>query len=382
MAKKKKSEPLVGMSRDPENKLTVQKSRPLTALWQSELSLAEFKILDAYLARINSKNPDQRTIELPKGELERALGVKRINREDLKQRLKHLSQGVDLEPESKKKVRLVTLFEEAYAEQDDNGIWNVRLTCTPTAMKYFFNVEKLGYLRYKLRCITSLTSRYTYILFIYLESNRFRESWEVDLEELKQILNCHEDSLYDEYKRFNERILKRCQKELADKTECRFTYEPVRKGRTVAAIRFKLELLSPKIEANEPAELEQVSVFDDDDEFDPEQMEDLKRRENRERRETLLGRGFDNELFDEFTDEELLELKDLAYSCAERDDVDELNKVYKNRKVALEHATANFIVQKIKAMNVYSKRSQIKKRYNYLKTSILKEKKDKKEKEG
>ena len=73
-----------------------------------------------------------------------------------------------------KGFQLVTLFEEAEAEQDDDGLWNVKLECTQKAMKYFFNIENLGYLRYKLRCITSLTSRYTYIMFIYLEANRFR----------------------------------------------------------------------------------------------------------------------------------------------------------------------------------------------------------------
>ena len=81
----------------------------------------------------------------------------------------------------KKGFRLVTLFEEAEAEQDENGLWQVKLECTQKAMKFFFNVDNLGYLRYKLRCITSLTSRYTYIMFVYLEANRFRKSWEVEL---------------------------------------------------------------------------------------------------------------------------------------------------------------------------------------------------------
>lgn len=373
MARKKKAEPLIGMTKDPENKLTVQKSRPLTALWQSDLSLAEFKILDAYLARINSKKPDQRTVELPKGELESALGVKRINREDLKQRLAHLSQTIDLEPGSKKKIHQVTLFEEAQAEQDENGIWQIKLTCTSAAMKYFFNVEKLGYLRYKLRCITSLTSRYTYILFIYLESNRFRESWEIELEELKQILNCHEDELYKEFKMFNQRILKRCQNELAEKTECRFTYEPVRRGRSVAAIRFKLEMLSPRLEAEiQGKDPDQMSMFDYEDEDDDERVDPVL--ENRDRRDDEIGAGFGHAIFDEFTDEELIELKELAFSCADPDRVT-VHAKYCEKLEAISRATAEFIEQKIKAMNVYDKRTPIKDRYSYLKKSITKEKK-------
>lgn len=128
-----------------------------------------------------------------------------------------MGRFVDLEQANNKKIHQIALFEEAYGEADTNGLWTVKLTCTAKAMKYVFNIEKLGYLRYKLRCITSLTSRYTYVLFMYLESNRFRKTWEVDLGKLRQILNCDQDDLYQEFKFFNQRILKRCQKELLEK---------------------------------------------------------------------------------------------------------------------------------------------------------------------
>lgn len=245
--KKKPVEPIVGPGKDPESKLTVQKSLPLFSLWRSDMTLAEFKILDTYLSRINSHEPEKRTVVFTKGELEQLLGVKKINKASLVARLKGLYRGVEIE-DSNRKIHTVGLFEEAYGEMDENGQWTVKLTCTPKAMRYVFNVEKLGYLRYKLRCITSLTSRYTYVLFIYLEANRFRKSWEVDVDELRQILNCDQDELYKEFKRLNERILKRCQAELHEKTECRFEYEPIKKGRRVVAVRFTLETLADSME--------------------------------------------------------------------------------------------------------------------------------------
>lgn len=252
---KKQPEPIVGTGKVPENKLTVQKSLPLFSLWRSDMTLAEFKILDTYLSRINSREPEKRSVVFTKGELEQLLGVKKINKPDLAARLKGLGRFVDLEDKNTKKVHHVALFEEAYGEMDENGQWTVRITCTPKAMKYVFNVEKLGYLRYKLRCITALTSRYTYVLFIYLESNRFRKTWEVDLDELRQVLNCDTEESYNEFKLFNNRILKRCQKELQEKTECRFTYEPVKTGRRVTAVRFTLETLADTMEPALPGQL-------------------------------------------------------------------------------------------------------------------------------
>lgn len=260
MARKKKVvEPIVGPGKDPENKLTVQKSIPLFSLWRSDMSLSEFKILDTYLSRINSREPEKRTVVFTKGELEQLLGVKRINKPDLAARLKGLGRFVDLEEKNSKKIHQVALFEEAYGEMDENGQWTVKLTCTAKAMKYIFNIEELGYLRYKLRCITSLTSRYTYILFLYLEKNRtLHLSWEVGVDELRRLLNCDKDESYSAFKVFNDRVLKRCQKELHEKTECRFEYTPIKKGRTVTAVRFTLESIAvmPVIEEG------QLSMFE------------------------------------------------------------------------------------------------------------------------
>lgn len=251
---KKKVVPIVSLGRDTDM-LTVQKSQPLFALWRSQLTLAEFKILDTYLARIDSRNPDRRTVEFEKGELEKILGVQKINIDELKDRLGHLMCTVELiDPDKPNAFRKIALFEEAYAEQDHYGLWNVSLTCTQKAMQYFFNIEQLGYLRYKLRCITSLTSRYAYIMFTYLEANRFRNPWQVDLQELKNILNCEKEELYKEYKYFNAKILKRVQQELIKKTECKYKYEPIKKGRSVIAIKFHLETL-PKIEVEAPDQM-------------------------------------------------------------------------------------------------------------------------------
>ena len=127
------------------------------------------------------------------------------------------------DPTKTRSFRLISLFEQAECEQDENGLWQVDLTCTATAMKYIFNIENIGYLRYKLRSITSLRSRYAYILYLYLEKNRFRQSWEVDVDKLRQILCCSEET-YKEYKRFNDLILKKCFKEIHEKTECRYSY--------------------------------------------------------------------------------------------------------------------------------------------------------------
>lgn len=265
--KKKETSPIQGIGRNPDE-LLVQKSRPLFALWRSDLTLQEFKILDTYLARIDSHHPENRTVVFEKGELEQLLGVSKINHPQLKDRLKHLMGNVVEvgNPDQPKTLHLITLFDEAIAKQDETtGLWEVHLECTQKAMKYCFNIEKIGYLRYKLRGIVSLQSRYSYILFTYLESQRKFKSWTVDLDKLRSILKCDQEATYKEYKRFNDLILKRCSKEIFEKTDQRFTYEPVKKGRKVVAIKFTLETLADAVEAAESQQLPGQISFDDYD---------------------------------------------------------------------------------------------------------------------
>lgn len=235
---KKKIEPIETLGRDTD-KLTIQKSKPLFALWQSELTLAEFKILDTYLGRINSHDDEHRTVKFEKGELETLLGVKQLKPQVLDDRLQHLMTTVRIPDKNNKRgFTRIALFEKAHAEQDDYGVWEAELTCTESAKKYIFDVENLNYLRYKLKNIINIKSRYTYIMFLYLWENKYRGTWEEPLDKLKSILSCDNEEYCKQFKVFNDRVLKRVHKEIHEATDIKYDYETVKRGRSVVAVRF------------------------------------------------------------------------------------------------------------------------------------------------
>lgn len=221
------------------HKLTVQKSRPLLALCNSELTLQELKMLDLYLSRIDSHKPKNRSVTFQKGEMEKIFGVVKINIQTLKLRLKHmLSTVVEIpDKDDENGFRLITIFTDAEAYRDEKGIWTVRLECSDKAMKYIFNIDSLGYIKYKLQCITRLSSRYSYVMFVYLEDNRFRGEWDVSLDEIRKILGC-ESELYLQYKMLNKKILTPIYNELKDK--CYFEYNPIKSNRSVIGIHIRL----------------------------------------------------------------------------------------------------------------------------------------------
>lgn len=246
-----------------DDKLKVQKCEPLMTLSKTSLTLPEFKILDAYLSRIDTHNPDKRYVRFEKGELEKLLGVSRILRPDLEKRLKNLFQVIKIEDENKRKgFTLISLFAKAECEQDEDGLWQVDLACSVEAMEYIFNVDTIGYLSYMLKNVIELTSRYSYILYLYLERNRYRHQWEIDIEELKEMLNCTADT-YTKYYRFNELVLKKCQTELNEKTSLRYSYRPTKKkGRKYTAIQFTIERVYGEITPEDNA-LDGQMTFED-----------------------------------------------------------------------------------------------------------------------
>ncbi len=219
----------------PENAL-VQKSRPLFSLWKEKekINLFEYKMLDMYLARINSHDPEHRTVRFSMDDMNTIM-ASHLTKAELHEKLKKL-QGIVV---SYGDDEAITLFEYSKIHIDSTH-FDVQLMCTQTAHKYFFNIENIGYFKYKFRNVLAINSMYSYILFNYLEMNRFRnQPFEVDVDELKRILSC-DSPTYNTFKRFNDLILRKCHKELTEKTELQFSYETVKKGRVVVAIKFDI----------------------------------------------------------------------------------------------------------------------------------------------
>ena len=222
----------------------VQKSQPLQTLWKSKFGLGELKVLDTYLSRIDSHNPEQRKVLFTKSEFEDLLGIERMRPRVLEKYTDALmDRKILLEDERYAGgYHKIVLFCESGCYCDPaTGKWMVEMSCSPEAMEYVFNIEEIGYLRYRLKNVLQLTSRYSYFMFLYLSKNLFRGTWDVPIEELRTVLGCNEEAIYDQFKYFNQRILKKCAEEINARTELSYTYQPIRCGKSVTEIRFSIQ---------------------------------------------------------------------------------------------------------------------------------------------
>lgn len=340
-----------GLARKTDSML-VQKSNPLQSLSETKMTLVEFKILDAYLSRIDSHKPDERYVRFEKGELEKLLGVTRILKEDLSKRIDNLFQVLTIRDENKpKKFTKIALFAKAECEQDENGQWQVDLACSAEAMEYVFNVENIGYLKYRLKNVIDLTSRYSYILYLYLENNRFRKQWTISLDELKALLRCTADT-YTQYYRFNDLVLKKCHKELNEKTSIKYSYEPIKTGRKVTGIKFTVAALSDEIEETDPLMKDQLT-FDE--------IETDEREEN----EIDYGGGLANllgksALDNEFTPEQVRILQDLII------------RIIPGTSKSKNMERCDYLIEKMHLLNYYKPKN----RFEYLKNMLANELRD------
>ncbi len=237
MASKKTKKETVTKNIDP--KYWVQKADPLTLMRSVPFSLGELKILDTYISRINAADDTHRTVIFTKKEYEELMGIDCANYRALQ---KHtagmLGKVVELQMPNKSYLQFV-LFSKAYYHKDEIGRPAIELTCTEEAKDLFFCIHKYHYFKYALENVISLTRKASYLLYVYVRSNRYRNEWEVSLEELRDtILDCKTQSSYQKYRVFNERVLTPAIKEVNAKTDCQFICETIQYGRKVTGMRF------------------------------------------------------------------------------------------------------------------------------------------------
>ena len=338
MAKKKQRNTVMEGNLDPKH--WVEKSDPLVLMRSVPFSLGELKILDTYISRINASDDTKRTVIFTKEEYAELMGLTCVDYRTLKSNTKGLlGKVVELEMPDKEYLQFV-LFEQARYHKDEYGKPIIELTCTPLAKDLFFCIEKYHYFKYALENVINLTRKASYLLYLYILTNRYRSEWEIKLEELRdKVLDCKERSSYQAFKEFKRAVLDPAVKEVNQKTDCHFEYQAIKRGRKVAKIKFIYHSIGHQIEETVealPSPISQQSLFDDVD-YGSELAD-------------LLGSAACD---DEFTPEQIRVIQDLVI------------RVF---PYSTDHmAMCDYLIGKIHKMNLYdTDRKTIKNRFSYL----------------
>lgn len=246
----------------------VEKAKPLVWGLYENNSLNSLKLLDTYLSRINARKSDQTEVRFTKAEFEKLVGVDRIRSEDMEKYADSLMQTLTVRGNKRKDGSYDYMKKNLFSDSscifdDDMGQYVITIDCNPKYKEFFFNLSKNGHIRYKLKNTIRLTSKYSVKLYGILVDMYFcgKGTWEVSLDELKRHLVITADR-YKEFKFIRAEILKKCQKEINDKTDINFEFKTF--GRPVKKVIFTINRLEEnEVDSCQTKEEQQEKIKED-----------------------------------------------------------------------------------------------------------------------
>ncbi len=227
------------MDKNLDNSPSVTKANSLIEA-SYRLSLDEQRLVLACISKINPLSPSGRTnkpIRITADEYAELFNLDRRSAyKQLKAALNNLwNREIIINQPNGKKITHRWLPDKI---EYPDGEGKVEMCFNPSILPYLSDISD-NFKSYKIKQVANLRSAYT--IRIYELLNQYLDTgWrEVSLNRLREMLQVG-----DKYKRFTDIrqwVLEPAQKEMEDKTNIVFTWEALKTGRKVTAIRFKIK---------------------------------------------------------------------------------------------------------------------------------------------
>lgn len=198
-----------------------------------DLSLQEQKIILTLASMVQPQDTEFKEYEFKIKDFLELLGIKdqskytelpKITRE-LKKKVFDIREGTDI-------IQVSWLGGVRYKTKEGTLILSLDKGLKPYMLEL-----KEKFTRYRLENILTMKSKYSIRIYELLKSNEFKKSWEIDLEELKNLVGASANYL-KVYTDFKNKVILKAQKELKEKTDISFDFEEIKTGRKVTSIKF------------------------------------------------------------------------------------------------------------------------------------------------
>lgn len=343
----------------------VEKRNILNEVRKNSMSLQELRFFSIYLSKINTRDISTRTVRFPLSDFQKIMELGRLNTKKLKATTDSLLSKVVSVPTERGGYKSFQLFKECTIDKDKFDSWYVEIDAHDKALPLMFDFKK-EYFTYELWNALTLKSANQLRLYELLKQYEKVGERKMTLSELRNCLGMSDDQ-YPRWDRFKERVLDSCQQALLENTDIKFDYMPIKAGRKVAGVHFKIQknqkhrnmlTLDDFINQQGTLEAEYTELQTNTE------TETADKRDARD--EICLG--FEDPLFEEFTVEQLKELRSLAWDNVDPEQVNQQNAVLHDIKVAQEYTVSKYISEKILMCNARGER--IKHRYAYIRRAV------------
>ena len=337
----------------------VEKRNILNEVRKNNMSLQELRFFSIYLSKINARDVSTRTVRFPLKDFQKIMEFGRLNTTQLKATTDSLLGKVVSIPTERGGYKSFQLFKECTVDRDEFEQWYVEIDAHDKALPLMFQFKK-EYFTYELWNALRLKSPNHLRMYELLKQYEKTGERKITLQDLRAMLGIGPDE-YPRWDNFKRRIIDGSQEALAENTDICFDYEPIKAGRKIVGVHFFIK--------KNPNHVDQLSLDEfidqQDDCIEIDDEEELN--EARDRRGNICA-GFDDEIFDEFTDDQLTELRSLAWNMVDPDDVMREQSILGDMLAAKGYVVAGYIRQKILMCN--SQGNKVKHRYGYIKRAV------------
>jgi plasmid replication initiation protein len=219
----------------------IERSNELNAFRPKNMSLTELRFLAIYQSKINARNPNTRAVKFSLKEFCRIMDIHQMNVTHIKKVADDIiCKPVHLPSDmSNNGFMVIPLFNECNVYQNKKtNEWEVKIECHPKVLPYMFEMRK-NYFTYKLWNALKLKSVNQIRMYENLKQYEKIGQRVIELDELKSLLGI-EKNQYSLFKDFRVRVIEPCQVALEEHTDIKFTYETIRSGRKITALKFTI----------------------------------------------------------------------------------------------------------------------------------------------
>ena len=218
----------------------VEKRNDLNEIRTKHMTMQQLRFFAIYLSRINARDESTRRVRFPLADFQKIMGLGRLNIANLKAATDGLLCQIVHLPTKNGGYKSFQLFKECTVDKAQDGEWFVEIDAHDKALPMFFDFKE-KYFTYDVGNVLRLGSSNQMRMYEILKQRQtLRQPVIIQLQELRELLGLDDDK-YTRYQDFRVRILDKAQKELAEQTDIKFTYEPVKKGRKIAALAFNIQ---------------------------------------------------------------------------------------------------------------------------------------------
>jgi plasmid replication initiation protein len=212
-------------------------------VWKEKITLQALKFLSLYLARINASDPENtRKVRFTAKEFARIMEFKgNFNKDHYIKTVDRLMNHVIHIHYPSGEIDSFPLFNYSKLRQCKNsGEWYVEMDANDLALPLMFDFKD-RYFTYELWNVLQLKSFNHLRMYEILKQYETAGIRRIKLDDLKIFLGIEPDE-YPRWTNFQTRILRGCQKALAEKTDIVFDYKPIRNGRggKVIGVEFRI----------------------------------------------------------------------------------------------------------------------------------------------